>query len=617
MKTIANGITLLLIASQAISGVWMETSREDFIKGIFNVGLYVTAAGQIKMPYCRDINKDGYIDIIISNGYNDTTYELNSYIYQGPDFQTAIQLFIPSAIANNVVDINNDGERDIVFSSWRNDSSFYTESFLYYGPDFLTYETLPTIGALGNSVADISNDGYLDIIFSNSRNDSTYNLYSYIYYGPDFLVINRDSLQTHGAFGNSVADVNGDGCLDIVFSNWSNDSTHNIPSYLYYGPNFITRKELPTHGATGNSIADINKDGNLDIIFCNWKDDSSFSIYSYIYYGPDFESRDSLPTHGAMEVTVAYVDSDSNLDLVFSNFKNDSTHNINSYIYYGPNFVTKLSLPTHGATGNTVADFNEDGYKDVLFCNYYNGSTRNIYSYIYYGEDFSSYDSLLTNGAELGTMLDLGDIYHRKSKGTYSSSIFNAQDAVKWDTISWLADTVEETAAEEEGTKIAIRTGNTELPDTTWSEWLQVINGSSIPDSLASQYIQYQAEFITDFKTMPYLDKIEIHYSEIGIEEEPVEVEPETLLIIDYCHNLGKTAEIHYTILRNRPVSVRIYDATGRVVKTLLNEIQPPGSYQIIWGGEDDSGSKIPSGIYFCRIEIPGEARAVKLIILQ
>ncbi len=45
-------------------------------------------------------------------------------------------------------------------------------------------------------------------------------------------------------------------------------------------------------------------------------------------------------------------------------------------------------------------------------------------------------------------------------------------------------------------------------------------------------------------------------------------------------------------------VSIQIFDATGRLVKTLVNEPRRGGSQRIIWYGLDDYGRKVSPGIY-------------------
>jgi hypothetical protein len=48
-------------------------------------------------------------------------------------------------------------------------------------------------------------------------------------------------------------------------------------------------------------------------------------------------------------------------------------------------------------------------------------------------------------------------------------------------------------------------------------------------------------------------------------------------------------------------VLVTIHDILGRVIKTLVAEMQAPGEYRIVWDGTDEKGRGVSSGLYFCK----------------
>ncbi len=84
-----------------------------------------------------------------------------------------------------------------------------------------------------------------------------------------------------------------------------------------------------------------------------------------------------------------------------------------------------------------------------------------------------------------------------------------------------------------------------------------------------------------------------------------------------YPNPFGKITEIRYQIPAtgvNPYVSLRIYDVTGRIVKTLVNEPQEPGYYKVLWDGKDNLDNAVPSGVYFYRIEA-GNFTAMKKIV--
>jgi len=75
------------------------------------------------------------------------------------------------------------------------------------------------------------------------------------------------------------------------------------------------------------------------------------------------------------------------------------------------------------------------------------------------------------------------------------------------------------------------------------------------------------------------------------------------------CH--GSTA-ISYSLLAKSYATLRVYDITGRLVETLVNEKQEPGIYQVHWDAENS-----PTGVYFYRLQAGGFTDMKKMILLQ
>ncbi|MCH7760716.1 T9SS type A sorting domain-containing protein, partial [candidate division TA06 bacterium] len=65
-----------------------------------------------------------------------------------------------------------------------------------------------------------------------------------------------------------------------------------------------------------------------------------------------------------------------------------------------------------------------------------------------------------------------------------------------------------------------------------------------------------------------------------------------------------------------------VYDLTGRIVETLVDERQEPGVYQVRWDGRKGI-SLVPSGVYFYRLTTGGLDESIpytatqKLILLR
>jgi len=60
---------------------------------------------------------------------------------------------------------------------------------------------------------------------------------------------------------------------------------------------------------------------------------------------------------------------------------------------------------------------------------------------------------------------------------------------------------------------------------------------------------------------------------------------------------------------------LRVYDASGRAVRTLVDALLAPGSYQARWDGRDDAGRELPSGVYVYAFE--GERESGRKMVLQ
>ncbi len=64
-------------------------------------------------------------------------------------------------------------------------------------------------------------------------------------------------------------------------------------------------------------------------------------------------------------------------------------------------------------------------------------------------------------------------------------------------------------------------------------------------------------------------------------------------------------------------VSLRIFDVNGRLVKTLVSESLSPGEKSVTWHGDDNSGNRVASGVYFYSIETPGFRETRKLVLMK
>lgn len=61
-------------------------------------------------------------------------------------------------------------------------------------------------------------------------------------------------------------------------------------------------------------------------------------------------------------------------------------------------------------------------------------------------------------------------------------------------------------------------------------------------------------------------------------------------------------------------VRLGVYDVSGRLVRMLIDQELPPGSYEFDWNGADEQGRAVEAGLYFCRLGVGGEEAVERVI---
>lgn len=74
---------------------------------------------------------------------------------------------------------------------------------------------------------------------------------------------------------------------------------------------------------------------------------------------------------------------------------------------------------------------------------------------------------------------------------------------------------------------------------------------------------------------------------------------------------------IRYSVPKQGEVTLRIYNILGQEVATLVNSEHLPGYYTAHWGGQDQSGRTVASGIYLYRMQAGKFIRIHKMLLLK
>ncbi|GAB4140964.1 MAG: hypothetical protein Tsb009_10530 [Planctomycetaceae bacterium] len=296
----------------------------------FTERLVGTTAG-VRSIQLASFNNDGTLDIIVASAVNNTVGWFSNDAGDGSSWTlfpaTTSAIAARTAVAG---DIDGDGDMDLISASSGDDTIRWFESSGGLLPVLVERVITNTAdGARDVTVGDVDGDGDLDVIVASYYDDR---IAWYENGNGDGTVWARRlvSVSADGARSIAVADVDGDGDLDILSAStydhtiawYENDGASN-PTFT---PRLISNGE---QGAQFVSTADLDLDGDLDIIsVAEFPDAVDVSRIAYFMNDgaddPTF-TRNAIDTTNDRPVSVATgdLDGDGDLDVVSASILSD------------------------------------------------------------------------------------------------------------------------------------------------------------------------------------------------------------------------------------------------------------------------------------------------------
>ena len=90
------------------------------------------------------------------------------------------------------------------------------------------------------------------------------------------------------------------------------------------------------------------------------------------------------------------------------------------------------------------------------------------------------------------------------------------------------------------------------------------------------------------------------------------------LALAQVSPNPTKTdAVIQFQVPTEQRISLRIYDTSGQLVKTLVDQQIATGRHQVTWNRCDEQGRAVASGVYFYQLQYENKIATKKLILIR
>ena len=561
-----NGAGIVWVYYGSLTGITdTANSRLDGPVSGFNFGYSVSSA---------DVNGDGYSDLIASvqNVYNDTL-DVGAYVYFGSS--AGINLFytwtasVPAILnctglyycVSDAGDINNDGFDDVILGSLSN------LAFVFYGAsDKGMYEpadvilSQPYIG-FGRSVStagDINADGFDDIAIAAEK--------CFIYFGQQSgLSLNFTVINTFGNTVTSAGDINNDGFNDIVSAEFA--FFHNTMLFFGSQAGVDTMPVTLNRQAINLSNGDINGDGISDVV--GGIDNSNESGFGF------FGATDNLQylTFTSRDTALIQTDQLCINSQVRSQYGLPMSGISVNYIVKGANT----------ASGNSLSDSS--------------GISRFCYTAQSTGRDtiIASFENIFD------TAFAVWDYPLPIELASFTSFVSGRDVTLNWSTSNELNNSgFDIERAVDNGQKIIdngqliidswVKVGFVEGNGTTNEPKQYTFTDKNLPTG-NYKYRLRQIDFNGNFEYFELDGAVSI-----GIPEK-------FSLSQNYPNPFNPVTNLEFGISELGFVSLKIYDAVGREVVTLVNENLMPGFYSVKF-----DASYLSSGVYFYRLSAAGRS---------
>jgi hypothetical protein len=326
-----------------------------------------------------DIDGDGKPDVVVTNWgsnsislFRNTSTSGSISLASKIDSSTGIN---PSGVAT--ADIDGDGKPDVVASNVNSSTMSIFRNTSTAGSISLASKIDYTTGSapFGIAIADIDGDGKPDVVVTNTGSNTISIFPNMSISGSISFASKVDSTTGSGPYNLAIADIDGDGKPDAVVTNSNSNTISVLRNTSISGSiSFASKVDSTTGSSPYNlAIADIDGDGKLDVVVTNFLGSTISVLHNTSIIGSiSFAGKIDLTIGGGpYGIAISDIDGDGKPDVVITNFSNNTISVFHNTSTSGNvSFASKVDYATGGISyGIAIADIDGDGKPDVVAAN--------------------------------------------------------------------------------------------------------------------------------------------------------------------------------------------------------------------------------------------------------
>jgi len=627
-NSVVKSSNIVIIFEQTMNGSTMTDANVKvfgYQTGLMNLSLdFNSVANTLTINPVNEFKNGEKISVTLTSGIKTISNQSITpfvFLFRAKALGGTGSFNLSSEISNTVSgyirsgDIDIDGDIDLVINN-----------AVYINNGNALFNISQTLNQQGRpDIFDADNDNDLDIMISNIGT---------IYYYKNDGLGNFSFFSTFPGSVWAYGDLSGNGLMDITYF----VNTSEVRTAFNFNGNFISNPVVTLFGQCVNNgdlydnllIDDYNNDGNMDIMaISGWINGSSITFYDICRnYNllekngiGEFISQDAFYHFSERWSPIIFEAADSKS----FDFNDDGLVDIESPILKLNNNSNGLFTETGGFvvfSSSLDFDFNGDGFIDLsannsgspLLC-YLNDGSGDFSFYIGNNLQFASASASgdFDNDGDIDiaikeysndkvAILLNGDSPLPVELSSFTSSVNSNSVKLNWSTSSEQYNS---------GFEIQRSIVKNETPDA-WTK-IGFTDGQGNSNTAASYTFEdknlLSGKYKYRLKQIDFNGNFEIYDLS---NEVVIGIPTSTELMQNYPNPFNPVTNISYRLSENGFVTLKVFDNSGREVKTLINEFKEAGYYT-----NEFNGSDLASGIYFYKLTAGDFVQTKKLSLVK